>query len=451
MEIASKAQIAELSTAREKLSDERLGNLISAVGNHEAKAALLGLMQPGIIYARSDLNTIMLHAQGRNLAWRMAKGLPFSYCRHSLAPIGLVAQEVTTSGGLETIGYIKTDFGQEEGDSLGGLLLDLSLRYPLTSLQDIFGATVSPSEPKASEEGLAYRKRSPITRLRLFWELITSSLPIRNTDLGVSLGEDLATISTHVDSLSEKGIISYDSIGANVPFVIYRLSKDHPQDTPAHYSKGPTLAKAIYQIMHDNPDREFTLESVVQEYLKPLVVERVSSNTEFYRVLTWLSKQGYVERKKFGHGKQSEINLTDDQRQMLLDLVTILDQFQNQDPEIIAYGRRCMKEIIADPEKVSTLIRKAREHSYFAQNAPPEQTTSDLVTIISQNPQLTATQLREILTQRQARTITKTHIRRLLKLALTSGQITQKTLNGIHHFSVAMPPDQTKEVNETAL
>jgi len=53
----------------ERLSDERLGSLISAVGNHENKALLSVAMQPGVAYSRKDLQDLFNGIQGDEPSW----------------------------------------------------------------------------------------------------------------------------------------------------------------------------------------------------------------------------------------------------------------------------------------------------------------------------------------------------------------------------------------------
>lgn len=130
---------------KERLSDEEMGNLISALGNHEAKAIVLCLMTPGIIYPRYDLYRAVIQAQGQNIGWRMNREGPFKYCQNSLSPIGLVTHEVINPD-LSTYGYMKTEYGEKIGVPLAGLLLDFSLRHPDFSLQDFFASTSSPSQ-----------------------------------------------------------------------------------------------------------------------------------------------------------------------------------------------------------------------------------------------------------------------------------------------------------------
>lgn len=132
---------------KERLSDEELGNLLAAFGNNEAKAVTLIAMRKGVIYSEYDLYSAVIEKQGEGVGWRQSRGVPFTYCRSSFENIGLVAKSVSDPV-LETWGYLKTDYGEELGDALAGLLLDFSLRHPEVSLYDIFGSTTSRGEKK---------------------------------------------------------------------------------------------------------------------------------------------------------------------------------------------------------------------------------------------------------------------------------------------------------------
>ena len=94
---------------RERLSDEKMGNLISAVGNQESKAILLGLMSPGHIYTDAGLMNLLNKSQGDRPTWETSMGTGRSYCQQSFVPIGLVAGEVINPD-LSTLGYMKTDY-----------------------------------------------------------------------------------------------------------------------------------------------------------------------------------------------------------------------------------------------------------------------------------------------------------------------------------------------------
>ena len=145
-----------LARPGQKLDEEALGGLLAAAGNHEAKALLLSAMSEHIVYSANDLNRLMLECQGQYTTWRPSGQLPFDYCAHSLAPIGLVASEVLNAD-LTIYGFYKTRYGREFGNALAGHLLSFSERHPKISLIDLFGranvATRKGRDEGGREEG----------------------------------------------------------------------------------------------------------------------------------------------------------------------------------------------------------------------------------------------------------------------------------------------------------
>jgi len=256
---------------REKLSDEELGNLISAIGNHEAKAITLGLMKPGTIYSVSPLRNTVIQAQGDNIGWAVHTSGPFRYCQDSLAPIGLVAQEIINPD-MSIHGYVKTEYGRNIGDPLVGLLLDFSLKYPDYSLTDFFSVTTSSSIDREMDRA-SFKKRSPTTRIKLFWEILTLDLPVREIDLAKRLKEDPANVGNHLFNLSDAGIISYDVITRGKPRTFYLFSGTDSETEPTPVYGYKPLTSFVWQVFKNNPDKEWTIELLIEEYKKALVKE----------------------------------------------------------------------------------------------------------------------------------------------------------------------------------
>ncbi len=151
----------EAIKSSEKLTDNEIGNLLAALGNSEAKAMTLLLMQPAVIYRRYDIHRVFMHAQGETPGWKTSKILQFQYCGDSFSPIGLVTRE-TLDENANVYAYQITDFGQEVGKPLAALLLDFSKRHDI-SLYGIFGSTHSKySESKDdAPEGQQNKKGHP--------------------------------------------------------------------------------------------------------------------------------------------------------------------------------------------------------------------------------------------------------------------------------------------------
>ncbi len=413
----------------ERLSDEQLGNLISSVGNHEAKAITLLLMQPDVIYTQRDLFRIIINAQGERPGWRMHSSVPFEYCQNSLSPIGLVAKEVLEREGLTTYGYLITEYGIKVGVPLAGYMLDFSQKYPDFSLIDIFGATQSSSQTKElPDQGIEFKKRAPITRLKIFWELLTSSLPIREVYLAKSLGEKNETIiKDHLEALGGKGVISYEATEHGSPFAFYQLNPDHPPEQPLAYRDQPSLTERVYRVLQEDPVREWAWESLTR-YLGYTNLPRTISS-----ILSHLEKTGYAKRGKFSEEYRSEVNLTGEQRAMLAELMAILDRFQTQDPQVLQNGKKLAFSLT--PSDVAALMGKAKEHSNNASAQPQEETALELLTIVSENPGLTSSKITDCYAQLYGRWISGRLVSLRLRELVREGKISYQVQKDVRKYT----------------
>src|SRR3989344_6016792 len=209
----------------EKLSDEEMGNLLASIGNSEAKALTLLVLADGCILPDKAIQTKLSKLQGPSPAWRPVS----KYCETTLAPIGLVAKEyIEPEGNLW--GYQITDYGKRIGIPLAGLLLDFSSKYN-PALYDLFGRTQSVSKEEsrdASTGAIKFKKRSPMTRLSLFWELLTAELPVRQLDLASQVAHP-SMMGHHLMDLGRNGVIQYESMESSKPIAYFRLSDVKPE------------------------------------------------------------------------------------------------------------------------------------------------------------------------------------------------------------------------------
>lgn len=399
---------------REPLSDAEMGNLLSAFGNHEAKAITLIAMAVGTIYTQRDLHSRIMKLQRQRKGWRMNKSIPFGYCRNSLSPIGLVTKVLNPD--LSTWGYAKTEYGERIGVPLAGLLLKFSYEHPERSIQDFFSQTQSPSKQVTTEDGTEAKKRAPITRLRMLQELVTSKLPIRITDLTREGGEDLRRISVHLENLDERGIISYDVNKYGESYSFYKLFSDHLQEQPPEYQNWPSLAAFVYQALLEHPDREWTRDSMADFYLEKTKkqIDKETLIAHIPGIFSHLQKTGYAERGKFSNKKHSEIDLTPVQKKVIVDLLIILDGFKNQDPEVIQEGRDFVNSLLSHPEAVSQLLLKAKEHSSQANQTTTEETEQIFLGILSSSQtSLSNKEIQRMLKERHGRRLSMHRISKL--------------------------------------
>lgn len=395
--------LSEVTKPKEHLSDDEMGNLIAAVGNHESKAISLVVMEPGAIYPEEKLYEKVMQAQGKVKGWVMHRAVPFKYCINSLSPIGLVTKEALDED-LSTYGYIKTPYGENRGDPLAGVLLKFSYEHPDVSLQDFFGATNSSSKQITTEKGVEIKERAPNTRLKIFWQLLTQTLPLRDIDLARALGRETTTyISTHIQSLRDKKIITYDAIKKGESFSFYQLSPKPPQEFPPSYMENPSSTAFVYQALLQNKGQQWTRDTLADHYLnsrkkdeKPL--SREALKVTISGILAHLERQGYVKREKFSSAYHSEISLTNTQRQIMLDLVTLLDKFQNQDPQILQEGKEFADYLRTHPEVVSSLLAKTKEHSPNANQTSKDESQHRILSILNSSDEpLTNQEIRESL------------------------------------------------------
>lgn len=430
-------QNQEILSQKEKIDDD-MGNLLAAIGNNEAKAVTLLVMNGLTLYTPSEIHTAFMRSQGKNPGWNTDKNLQFDYCARSLAPIGLVTYEIMDVGNdRQTHAYMITPYGNDIGKPLAALLLDFSRRYPMFSLNDFFGNTASNSKSKDGEsDGTRIKRRSPQERLEIFWELATVNLPIRQTDLAKRTKNEENSIAYHLVTLLHKNIISYESIEQGKSFSYYRLNPDAPQQDPSPYEEHPSLTKAVFGILKSNPEREWSVEEIANEYTKLLTATDQAPKSikgEIARVLSHLRKQQYATIKRFDSTTQSEVALSEQQRNAIVDLLTIIDAFQNRDPEILEKGKALAQEFISSPHEITKLMQKAKEHSGSVNIMSQEQCAAFILNVVSANPDMGSRGICEALNS-QNMNLSGSKIRELLRYLVETEQLRFTEKHGVREY-----------------
>lgn len=395
----------ERTTKPDRLTVEEMGNLISAFGNNEAKAATLIAMDVGFLYSSNDLQQTMKALQGNDIGWNMSSNNAFAYCKNSLSPIGLVTLETLNEDGTE-YGYTKTGYGERIGNPLAGLLLAFSERHPEISLRELFGGTSSNAKPVQVESSIGtvdYKFRTPTLRLQIFWELVTTDQPVTwkvlhdRLDIG-----DYGQLSNHINELARDNIIGFQSRGSDKSYKMYSLFRDHPVEQPSPTlgtsGKMKGLTRQVYEITQ-NLDGWFSTDQVIRAYFEkfPEKVAKSSLPKEIYRVMRHLEKSYYLAAGRFSKEFASEISLSESQRSTLVELLTIIDGFQNQNPDLIELGKHEAMNIKKDPERYSNLMVKAKEHSAHSNSTSMQETKLLLYGIVKENPDITTKEATGIL------------------------------------------------------
>lgn len=448
--------IRGIKEQKERLSDEELGNLLAAIGNHEAKAVTLLVMRPGEIYTRGELFKELSRAQGKDKGWKIHSDTLFSYCEDSLAPIGLVAKEALNPD-LSTYGYSKTEYGKEIGDLLAGLLLDFSLRHPDISLIDIFGQTMSRAKESTISSTLQFKKRAPIARLNIFRALLqVQHLPITETGLlkmfpGLNIFTNVRGkhLLSYLRPLSEKGILSFRTIDKN-PRSLYRLAALVPEEDPPPYynSQGYPhirLTRLVWRTVRNNPEKLWSREEIAQhlteEHTDLARNQRKGLASNISVILVHLHKEGYLGNLSL---PQSEISINDTQRGILSDLLTLLDKVQNRDKEVLETGKKLADRLKVNPGIIAELLRKAREHSAHARQQSTSETVKNIKTILSKYPNSTAKEITKYLNEDLGRNLRIDSIHQILSKHLR-GELVYETDRGRRRFSLAPKAEKSAQ------
>lgn len=148
-------------------------------------------------------------------------------------------------------------------------------------------------------------------------------------------------------------------------------------------------------------------------------------------IATHFEKQGHVERQKFGAGFQSEITVSDQQREAIISLITAIDKFSTGDRKTIEEGRKFAQKITSDPNLFSELMLKAKEASPHAISTDREVSASYLTSILQKHPNSTIRQMQQYLEEDYDKSLTIGGISaNLSKLIKEDRVASQKTKSG---------------------
>lgn len=346
---------------RGTLSDEVLGNLLAAAGNHEVKAILFSLMRPGQSYSGVELQDALRAAQTAPPAWVPGSTIAAGYCRETFEPLGVVAP-AALGGDLVTTGYAVTPLGEELGKPLAGALLQFSETHAC-SLIDLFGTTAAAGgtlRESATPGVQPYRQRAPIARLRIFRTLVATDQPLREADLVQPVQTDHVGVGRHLKRLAKHGIVEFES-AAPASFVRYRRHPHPPAVPPLQYRHETTLTRDVLDAVRRLEAAEpFTRDEVLGA-LGGATEGRKSRTGTVTCILRKLVTDGYLISEGFQAERRSRVRLADERREMISELVELMERFQRLDRATLRSGRRHGQQILADPTRVTRLVQVARD------------------------------------------------------------------------------------------
>lgn len=427
----------EIVDTGERISEGKLGDLLAAFGNHEAKAITLLVMgTEEEVHTRTGLYKLYAGSQQGHVGWQdMSETGPIQYCKLSLAPIGLVAKE-TIVGDIDVLGYEKhqmgyrkTEEGTRIGDALAGHLLAFSERHPDVGLQDAFGLTTSPSYaeqiPIEEDDGSVTfrRKRTPYVSFRLYKALLQQTEPIIETDLQSAVGHKIT--SRRLYELQTQNMVQYESVGDPKAIKVYYTANPNRTTDQPYRDIGAFTDDVAALILQEQG--EIHSKKILETYLARhpendkdhLYIKR-----RITTVLSDLAKRGFINREEGVRGDvYTQISVSDEQRAVIEDLVSVLERFQSGDPEFMRQGRQLGQEIISDPERVAKLAAKAKEKSKNANAVEKSVSMNMIEAVAAAHPEgISATDIQAIIAQ-QGSKLARESVRKLVAIMRERGDL----------------------------
>ncbi len=396
-------------------------------------------MQKGVIYSARALHREVLNYQDQNKTWRTSRRLPFAYCEDSLSTIGLVTKEAVYSDGTAW-GYEITPYGLTTGFDFAGMLLKWSYEHPKYSLYQMFASTNSST---IKDQQTQDKKRAQQTRLKIFWEIVTNpSNRIREADIVNATKETSVIMSRHLLNLNKNAVISYEATEHGKPISFYKTKETIPDKEPEQYRGEKILSTRVYEIIKKTNEYlsiEQVRDFLIHEYPNYKDRQQARLKSNIANVLTDLEKQGYVERKKFSSKFKSELTLSEEQREAILSLVTLIDKFQKGDTQTIREGRTFSQRVLDNPILFSQLMLKAKEASPYANRTDKETTLNNILSILQQYPNSTANQIREKLEEDYDKKLGDRATARYLFSLTQAGEIKKTWTKSGYAYIVAEP------------
>lgn len=422
-----------------ELPEYKIFDLLSSVGNGENKALEIIVMKKGVIYPKAALYYEVMNHQAKDKRWEMGRTVPFTHCEKSLSPIGLVTKEAISPDG-SSWGYEVAEYGLQTGVPFAGALLKWSYEHPRHSLYKMSAST---SSATIKDEQSLDKKRAPETRYKIFWEIATNpSNRIRLTDIKEALNEEGSLIHAHLQNLGRNGIISYEATEQGKSFAYFRRKENVVDEGIKQYKHQKTLSRNIYNsLAHEYLSVEEMVDRIIKQYPEYENFNKKSLSHTVAGILSYFEKQGHVERKKFKSDFQSELTLSDEQKEAVVSFVDLIDKFKNGDRQTIDQGREFAQKVANDSQLFTELMLKAKEASPMANKTSREGSYSYIMSILQYYPDSTVNQIMQRLEEDYDKKISLHSVSNLLRYLTGEGEISfNKTKSG-HVYRVVEDPN----------
>ena len=346
---------SEILHSPEVMPDDRVAQLISAIGNHEGKALLmLALSASDEDHTQGELHQLLKALPGTQGASLGRSNNQLSWCKYSLAPAGLVEIDATAKPLLTKV----TEEGRAAGAPLAALLLEFADTYEV-SLAQLFGGSMTGSETS-----------SPEIRFKLIEELLTNPIGANLNDLAVSTGAaSQVVVEKHLRKLHNAKLLTYNDFDHAINQPTFQLSNE--SYAPAANSN--LLRRVCFDYIKSH--REATHDEITA-YCREVMTEycdALGAKTLQIRISTTLHSL-----KKYGvitavAGKQAnrmvDVRFSKEQAALWTNLFNRLEAFKRSDSDARDTYERQGRNFLASHDKVSRAVARYTERNLLMNNA----------------------------------------------------------------------------------
>ncbi len=344
------------------INPELLG-LVDGLANHEAKTLVAGVLvsHPEEWFTANRIHKEMVRRQQGEQGWITSnKMMGFSYCKHSLEPIGAVALG-SIEGRTGLVGsYRASELGATTGLALVGSLSEWSLENPEVSLQELLGSSNSSGE-----------RRSPATRFIIFKSLLDAG------NDGLTFGQIESEVASQL-SLRQKYLTDiFDEPTHNEFFEVttvlrsynplYRIDSAEYSGTRCFNELGETT-RSIYAAMNqlvDSGQHEVTLDALIDMCV---ILSPSSPKVDLRRKLIQSLRDRDIpglkiaedNDRKPGHTNKSLLKIQPELVQPIGELVERIITVSTSEQ---VNSRNTARFILNNPRDFATLMLKARDFS----------------------------------------------------------------------------------------
>ena len=257
------------------------------------------------------------------------------YAEKTFVPIGMVAEQEMDYESFPV--PVKTWRISEAGKEFGRPIAAFTLDYVVRHGKSMF--------PLLGNTGTTGDSNSPLNRYKILKSMANGNR--RNADISASLGLYNTLVTHHLVKLKGIGLVDYESICTEQPFVFYQWKEDVPRDLrpPKESQKYPKLATEVADVIRQGG--KWSNQQMADFLGRDL--DTVSP------VLYSLFEQGILEHSLASRGNMSTSSLTPEWAEFLAEYLEKIESALQGGNELNAMGN-VRTDYLADLDKL-------REHA----------------------------------------------------------------------------------------